>query len=423
MLPTGTDHPSISMTMAFAIVALSAVNLGIVMRRRPRGALVVAGVSLPRLDHSRMDLTWAAVELNMLQRLLDTESLTGGQWLVVIGLSLLMPAIVGIDKAIQLTRQNKTRRPRHGARQVVKNNRMLVPHTVVAAAEGSSVRSLVSWAGFAWSKRTVVVACLCIAIVAVAACGSGGSGGGSRPTVSQPVVTRPTSTAPNVSTTAPSTPAPSTTKPARPSLPERTTPPSTAPRPPTTSTHDAADDHRPNDRAGADQSAHHATGPSQSRQLPPDRPSSSCPLRPRRVLPRPVRPLRRPRPRARWPPGNTGAAGSSPSGSSTGWLWLLVILAAVALAVTALCLAAPPAHARAWRDQLARTLPDVDSRTISWPARPPRLVDSARLDALHRQVDASAAALNRLAASSPRPTTHVLPPTRPNKRWALRSAH
>lgn len=50
-------------------------------------------------------LTWAAVELHMLQRLLDTTSLSGGQWAVVIGLSLLAPAVVGIDKAIQLSRQ------------------------------------------------------------------------------------------------------------------------------------------------------------------------------------------------------------------------------------------------------------------------------------------------------------------------------
>ena len=50
-------------------------------------------------------LTWAAVELHMLQRLLDTTSLTGGEWGTVLGLSLIAPAIVGIDKAIQLRRQ------------------------------------------------------------------------------------------------------------------------------------------------------------------------------------------------------------------------------------------------------------------------------------------------------------------------------
>jgi Ca2+-transporting ATPase len=43
----------------------------------------------------------------MLQRLLDTESLTGGQWGVVLLLSLVAPTIVGVDKAIQLARQRK----------------------------------------------------------------------------------------------------------------------------------------------------------------------------------------------------------------------------------------------------------------------------------------------------------------------------
>jgi Ca2+-transporting ATPase len=52
-------------------------------------------------------LTWAAVELHMLQRLLDTTSLTGREWVIVLGLSLLAPAVVGVDKAIQLSRQRK----------------------------------------------------------------------------------------------------------------------------------------------------------------------------------------------------------------------------------------------------------------------------------------------------------------------------
>jgi Ca2+-transporting ATPase len=88
-------------------VALSAVNLGLVMRRErepvwsppvfPYLGWIIAG----------WFLTWAAVELNMLQRLLDTESLTGGQWGVVLLLSLVAPTIVGVDKAIQLARQRK----------------------------------------------------------------------------------------------------------------------------------------------------------------------------------------------------------------------------------------------------------------------------------------------------------------------------
>jgi len=41
----------------------------------------------------------------MLQRLLDTVSFTGGQWVVVIAMSLVSPAVVGIDKAIRLHRE------------------------------------------------------------------------------------------------------------------------------------------------------------------------------------------------------------------------------------------------------------------------------------------------------------------------------
>ena len=52
-------------------------------------------------------LTWAAVELNMLQRLLDTTSLSGRQWIVVLALSLLAPAVVAGDKVLQISRQRK----------------------------------------------------------------------------------------------------------------------------------------------------------------------------------------------------------------------------------------------------------------------------------------------------------------------------
>jgi Ca2+-transporting ATPase len=83
-----TTGPSVSMTMAFAVVALSALNIGLVLRRerRPwwtRPAFPYLGwIGLGWL------LTWAAVELEMLQRVLITTSLQGSEWLIVIGLSL-----------------------------------------------------------------------------------------------------------------------------------------------------------------------------------------------------------------------------------------------------------------------------------------------------------------------------------------------
>jgi Ca2+-transporting ATPase len=104
-----TDHPSASMTMAFAIVALSAVNLGIVMRREREPAW--SSPVFPYLGWIFLGwlLTWAGVELGMLQRLLDTQSLTGGQWVVVVALSIVAPAVVGVDKVVQLARQRKIR--------------------------------------------------------------------------------------------------------------------------------------------------------------------------------------------------------------------------------------------------------------------------------------------------------------------------
>jgi Ca2+-transporting ATPase len=92
------------MTMAFAVVALSGVNNGLAMRRErePFGSSPMfpfMGWVLPGWF-----LTWAAVELGMFQRLLTTVSLTGGQWVVAIGLSLLSPLFVTIDRAIQLRR-------------------------------------------------------------------------------------------------------------------------------------------------------------------------------------------------------------------------------------------------------------------------------------------------------------------------------
>jgi len=100
-----TTHASVNMTMAFAIVSFSAVNLGLVMRREREPAW--SRPLFPYLGWIILGwiLTWAAVQLGMLQQLLNTESLTGRQWLVVLGLSLVMPAAVGVDKAIQMRRQ------------------------------------------------------------------------------------------------------------------------------------------------------------------------------------------------------------------------------------------------------------------------------------------------------------------------------
>ncbi|MGY1702169.1 cation-translocating P-type ATPase [Geodermatophilus sp. SYSU D00766] len=102
-----TTQPSVAMTMTFAVVSLSAVNIGLVMRRERQAPW--SSPVFPYLGWIVLGwvLTWAAVELGMLQRLLDTTSLSGGQWLVVLGLSLLAPTVVAVDKVLQLRHQRR----------------------------------------------------------------------------------------------------------------------------------------------------------------------------------------------------------------------------------------------------------------------------------------------------------------------------
>ena len=95
--PSTTD-PSVSMTMAFAVVALSAVNIGLVLRREQRPWFSQPAFPYLGWIVAGWLFTWAAVELGMLQRLLVTTSLRGSEWLVVIGLSLIAALYNEIDR-------------------------------------------------------------------------------------------------------------------------------------------------------------------------------------------------------------------------------------------------------------------------------------------------------------------------------------
>ncbi len=99
-----TTAGSVSMTMAFAVVALAGVNNGLVMRREREPWW--SAPLFPYMGWVMLGwfLTIAAVELGMFQRLLTTVSLSGGQWVVAIALSLVSPLFVAIDKEIQLRR-------------------------------------------------------------------------------------------------------------------------------------------------------------------------------------------------------------------------------------------------------------------------------------------------------------------------------
>jgi len=105
------DAPSISMTMTYAVTALATVGLGVVNRRDPgpfwQGPVFpfFMWLSIPAV------VTWLGVELPLLQRWLDTTSLTGSQWLAVFALSFAVPLVVESEKAYRRHRAGVHQQP------------------------------------------------------------------------------------------------------------------------------------------------------------------------------------------------------------------------------------------------------------------------------------------------------------------------
>ncbi len=97
LLPVAS-RPEVAATMAFVVMSLGTIGSGLVLRRA-----TTSGLSGPVLDAVGVltipvVLTVFAVELPFLQRLLDTVSLTQGQWLVSIALALVLPVVVELGK-------------------------------------------------------------------------------------------------------------------------------------------------------------------------------------------------------------------------------------------------------------------------------------------------------------------------------------
>ncbi|WP_127794884.1 cation-translocating P-type ATPase [Agromyces sp. LHK192] len=99
-----STEPNPPVTMAFVVAAFGAVLSGLVMRRDPESGLgppiltAIKWLSIP------VALTVAAVELGFMQRFVGTTSLDGGQWLTCIGLALIVPVFVEVEKAIRRAR-------------------------------------------------------------------------------------------------------------------------------------------------------------------------------------------------------------------------------------------------------------------------------------------------------------------------------
>jgi Ca2+-transporting ATPase len=98
------DEPSASMTMCFVVIGLGTVLSGLVMRRDPSSGLTPPVLGALKILVIPVGLLVLATELRFLQRGLLTQSLTGLQWLACLGLALLLPIVVELDKWLRRRR-------------------------------------------------------------------------------------------------------------------------------------------------------------------------------------------------------------------------------------------------------------------------------------------------------------------------------
>jgi P-type Ca2+ transporter type 2C len=106
------DEPSASMTMCFVVVGLGTVFSGLVMRRDPSSGLIPPVLNAVKILVIPIALLVLSTELDFMQRGLLTQSLDGLQWLACIGLAIILPVVVEVDKWIRRRRQPAPAAPR-----------------------------------------------------------------------------------------------------------------------------------------------------------------------------------------------------------------------------------------------------------------------------------------------------------------------
>ena len=105
--PMSATEPNVPLTMAFVVLSLSSILGSLAKRRDPESGLRAPIISALKILSVPVLFTVAAVEIGFLQNLLLTTSLSGGQWLACLGLALIVPIVVELDKVI---RRNQARR-------------------------------------------------------------------------------------------------------------------------------------------------------------------------------------------------------------------------------------------------------------------------------------------------------------------------
>lgn len=93
--------PNVPVTMAFVVMGLGSVLSGLSMRRDPESGLTAPIAQALRILAIPVVLLVFAVESPSMQRFLSTTGLSGENWLAAIGLSLAVPLVVEIDKALR----------------------------------------------------------------------------------------------------------------------------------------------------------------------------------------------------------------------------------------------------------------------------------------------------------------------------------
>ncbi|NYJ07561.1 cation-translocating P-type ATPase [Petropleomorpha daqingensis] len=101
-----TDAPSASMTMCYVVIGLGTIFSGVVMRRDPTSGLTPPILTAVKWSVLPALLLVLSTQLDFLQHALLTQSLSGLQWLACIGLALVLPIVVEIDKGIRRTRSH-----------------------------------------------------------------------------------------------------------------------------------------------------------------------------------------------------------------------------------------------------------------------------------------------------------------------------
>ena len=118
------NEPSASMTMTFVVIGLGTIFSGLVMRREPSSGLLPPVLNAIKILVLPVILLVLATELNFMQRGLLTESLSGKEWLACIGLALIVPIVVEVDKWLRRRNLPKVEAP--DPRKVVDPERALV---------------------------------------------------------------------------------------------------------------------------------------------------------------------------------------------------------------------------------------------------------------------------------------------------------